>query len=64
MDGMKDKLEEATAQLGRLKATHGKHDEELGERQPALRSPDIHYVRGICCSSYTQWCPLASPDLA
>ena len=34
MDGMKAKLDEATAQLNRLKATHGKHEEDLGERQP------------------------------
>ena len=32
VDGMKDKLEEATVQLSRLKAQHGKRDDELGER--------------------------------
>ena len=33
MGGMKEKLDEATAQLGGLKAKHGKRDDELGNLQ-------------------------------
>ena len=31
VDGMKEKLEEATVKLDRLKAKHAKRDDELGE---------------------------------
>ena len=63
MGGMKEKLEEATAQLGRSKAKHGKRDDELGELS-AFYTPGFPYSPKLYVPAHMSQAALPFRDMA